>query len=201
MKNAVLSSSMNLIEANFPNYSQERLAEIRYGLEGIYLLMTKLVVIFFVAYLLGIFKQAIILLLLFNVLRTTAFGLHASKSWMCWVSSSIVFLICPLLCMNLKLPLWSLILISCICIINFALYAPADTVKRPLVNKKKRHIYKVITLISASVYLILLFFINNSFMQNAMVCAMIVQVLLIHPVIYKIFRLPYNNYKSYVFSK
>lgn len=200
MRNAVINTSMKLVENNFPDYDKIKLEELRYGLEGFYMLVTKLIVIFGAAVVLGIFKEALILLLLFNVLRLTAFGLHASKSWMCWVSSSLVFLLCPYLCIHLNIPIYILVTIASICWIVFLLYAPADTKNRPLVNKKKRKIYKYITLFSGAIYIILLFFIKNTFLQNALVCAMIIQSVLIHPMVYKLFRLPYNNYKSYVFS-
>lgn len=200
MKNAIINSSMKILENNFPDYDEIKLAELRYGLEGFYMLITKLVVIFGAAFVLGIFKEAIILLLLFNVLRLTGFGLHASKSWMCWISSSLVFLVCPYLCMHLSIPLYILATIASICWIIFLLYAPADTKNRPLVNEKKRKRYKYITLVSGAIYIALLFLIKNTFLQNALVCAMIIQSVLIHPMVYKLFRLPYNNYKSYVFS-
>lgn len=200
MKNAIINSSMKILENNFPDYDETKLAELRYGLEGFYMLITKLVVIFGAAFVLGIFKEAIILLLLFNVLRLTGFGLHASKSWMCWISSSLVFLVCPYLCIHLSIPLYILVTTASICLIIFLLYAPADTKNRPLVNEKKRKRYKYITLVSGTIYIILLFLIKNTFLQNALVCAMIIQSVLIHPMIYKLFKLPYNNYKSYVFS-
>lgn len=200
MKNAIINSSMKILENNFPDYDETKLAELRYGLEGFYMLITKLVVIFGAAFVLGIFKEAIILLLLFNVLRLTGFGLHASKSWMCWISSSLVFLVCPYLCIHLSIPLYILVTIASICWIIFLLYAPADTKNRPLVNEKKRRRYKYITLVSGAIYIALLFLIKNTFLQNALVCAMIIQSVLIHPMVYKLFRLPYNNYKSYVFS-
>lgn len=200
MKNAIINSSMKILENNFPDYDETKLAELRYGLEGFYMLITKLVVIFGAAFVLGIFKEAIILLLLFNVLRLTGFGLHASKSWMCWISSSLVFLVCPYLCIHLSIPLYILVTIASICWTIFLLYAPADTKNRPLVNEKKRKRYKYITLVSGAIYIALLFLIKNTFLQNALVCAMIIQSVLIHPMVYKLFRLPYNNYKSYVFS-
>ena len=200
MKNMIINSSMKILENNFPEYDENKLAELRYGLEGFYMLITKLVVIFGAAWFIGIFKEAIILLLLFNVLRLTGFGLHASKSWMCWISSSLVFLLCPYLCINLNIPIYILLPMGFICLVCFWLYAPADTKNRPLINKKKRTIYKYITIITGIIYIVLLFFIKNTFLQNALVCAMIIQSVLIHPMVYKLFKLPYNNYKSYVFS-
>ena len=200
MKNFIINSSMELLKKNFSDYSDEKLDELRYGLEGFYMLVTKLVVIFGLAFILGIFKEAIILLFLYNLLRVSGFGLHASKSWMCWISSSIVFIGCPYLCINLEIPLYILVLISIVCWINFLLYAPADTKNRPLINEKKRKRYKYFTLFTATIYIILLFYVKIPFMRNAIVCAMIIQSVLIHPMVYKLFRLPYNNYKSYVFS-
>lgn len=200
MRNAIINSSMKLLESYFPDYSNERLLELKYGLEGFYMLITKLVVIFGASFLLGIFKESIILLLLFNILRITGFGLHASKSWMCWVSSSLVFLLCPYLCLTLEIPLYALVITAFICLAIFIMYAPADTKNRPLVNSKKRKRYKYMTIFTGIVYITLVLFIDNTFIQNALVCAMIIQSVLIHPMVYKLFKLPYNNYKSYVFS-
>lgn len=47
-------------------------------------------------------------------------------------------------------------LLPAISYIFLVIYAPADTYKRPLVNAKKRKIYKIITVISSSIFLILI---------------------------------------------
>ena len=93
MKKRFLKWSLNLIKNNNPSIDDIKLDEIRYGLEGIYLTITKTIFIFTICYLLNIFKEMILLLLFFNILRTTGFGLHAKKSWMCWLSSTIMFVI------------------------------------------------------------------------------------------------------------
>lgn len=201
MKKLVIQSSMNLIRENFPDCDEERLEGIQYGLEGIYLSVTKLIVIFLIAWFIGVFKEACIILLLFNILRTTAFGIHATKSWMCWVSSSIVFLGGPLFFKYCSLPFPVLIASAIFCNICFLLYAPADTYKRPIVKKKKRMIFKFVTCFFGILYLVLILIIKNSFLQNAIGYALFIQMILIHPMVYKLFGLPYNNYKSYVFSK
>lgn len=201
MKEAIINSSMDLIKKFFPDYNEEQLECVQYGLECIYLMSYKLIIIFLLAFLFGILKESIVLFILLNILRLTGFGLHASKSWICTILSCMVFLVSPMLCISIKSPLWLLIIISIVCFINFILYAPADTEKRPLINAKKRMIYKFITLMSAGIYILLLFFIEDVFLQNTMVCALVTQTLLIHPMIYKLFKLSYNNYKSYVLDK
>lgn len=189
-----------MVREIYPDYDNDKLDEIRYGLEATYLSITKLVVILGISLLLGIFKESVILLVLFNFLRLTGFGLHATKSWMCWVSSSITFLLVPFFCKSLVLPNYVLVAISVVCLINFLLYAPADTVKRPLIHKKRRLLYKVCTVLIASLYTVLIFITKDTFLQNSLASAMLIEGALINPYIYKLFNLPYNNYKNYVIS-
>ena len=189
-----------MVREIYPDYDEDRLDEIRYGLEATYLSITKLVVILGVSLLLGIFKETVILLVLFNFLRLTGFGLHATKSWMCWVSSSITFLLVPFFCKSLVLPNYVLVAISVVCLINFVLHAPADTVKRPLIHKKRRLFYKICTVSIASLYTVLISTTKDTFLQNSLASAMLIEGALINPYIYKLFKLPYNNYKNYVIS-
>ena len=201
MKKFFLKYSLKLVSDNYPNYDEDKLDEIRYGLEATYLSLTKTFVILLVCLILGILKESLILLVLFNFLRLTAFGIHATKSWMCWISSSITFIGLPFLCKTIVLPDYILIIIGFICLLCFFLYAPADTKKRPLIHAKRRLVYKIITLVVGLIYVVLLFIINNSFLHNVLVCAMLIESVLIHPLTYKIFRLPYDNYKTYVLAK
>lgn len=189
-----------MVREIYPDYDNDKLDEIRYGLEATYLSITKLVVILGISLLLGIFKESVILLVLFNFLRLTGFGLHATKSWMCWVSSSITFLLVPFFCKSLVLPNYVLVAISVVCLINFLLYAPADTVKRPLIHKKRRLLYKVCTILIAFLYTVLIFITKDTFLQNSLASAMLIEGALINPYIYKLFNLPYNNYKNYVIN-
>ena len=196
IKNIVINQSMNLINS-LNKYNEEQLEEIKYGLEAIYLLITKFVVIFALSIILDLWKETLLFLIIFNFLRATAFGIHAAKSINCWISSTISFLLIPYISKNYLFSNIVFIIITSICIILFALYAPADTFKRPLINYKKRRIYKIITLLTCIIYTTLIFTINNTIVKNLIIFAMILQVILILPITYKIFKLPYNNYKNY----
>ena len=196
IKNFVINNSMNLING-LNKYNEEQLEEIKYGIEAVYLLITKFIVIYTISIILGLWKETLLLLMFFNFLRATAFGLHASKSINCWISSIISFLLLPFICKNYVLPNWFFIIISSVCIVLFTLYAPADTIKRPLINAKKTKIYKIIKIITSLIYTALIFLINNNIIKNIIIFSMILQVVLILPITYKIFKLPYNNYKNY----
>lgn len=201
IKKFVINKSLHLVSDIYPDYNQTKMDEIRYGLEAIYLSITKIVVILFVALILGIFKESIILLLFFNGLRTFAFGIHASKSWMCWVSSSILFIGIPYLCIYLEIPLFIHYIIIGISLICFLFYAPADTKKRPLVRKNRRIKFKALTIIVSLIYIGLFFYTNNMFIRNVISCSMLLESVLIHPLTYRVFNLPYKNHERYVFSK
>ena len=197
MKKRLLKYIRKSIKKQYPNYNNDKIDEIMYGVEGIYLTITKMIIIFSLAILLGIFKELIILLLFFNLIRLFAFGMHADKSIICLIFSVMIFIgssfLCKYIILN-KTILYSLYLIA-ITIISF--YAPADTVKRPLIKKKKRTIYKVLSIFVTFIFFIISLFIKNNLLINCLIFSLLIECLLILPITYKIFHLPYRNYKNY----
>lgn len=200
MKGFILKKCLGIVKSSYPEYDEDTLDEIRYGLEAIYLSLTKFVVILSLAYLLGILKETIFLCIAFNLLRLSGFGLHATKSWMCWLSSILIFLVFPYLCTIVTLPKTLVIVLAFIFEINLLLFAPADTVKRPLIHKKKRIRWKVMVGSTGLIFMYLIFRTENTLVQNVLLSAMLVEGALVNPFVYKIFHLPYNNYKTYSYS-
>ena len=49
----------------------------------------------------------------------------------------------------------------------------------------------------AIIYIVLIFTINNYLIKNLLTFALILESILILPITYKIFKLPYNNYLKY----
>ena len=91
----------------------------------------------------------------------------------------------------------SKIIIGIIFTIGILLFSPADTKKRPIINKKRRKIYKILSTIISIIYVILSVIIKNNYIENCLIFSIILQNILISPITYKIFNLPYNNYKEY----
>lgn len=197
MKNAVINSSISFIK-KYKNYSDKEIEIIKYGLEGIYLTITKTIVILIIAGLLGYFLESIIFTIFFGLLRSFSFGIHAKKSWMCLISSVIIFNIIPVIAKNIFLNISIKILIGFIGIILIYKNSPADTYKRPIVSKKRRKKLKIISTIISVIYFILSLFVNNQFICNCFIFSILVQNVLISPLTYKLFNLPYNNYISYL---
>ena len=196
MKKKFLNSSIDILRKN-GNYSEEEIEIIAYGLEGIYLTFTKMIVIFSLAYVLNLWKEVILLLITFNIIRSQAFGLHASKSIYCLISSIIMFIGGAIICKYFTFPIWFLIISAVICNICLLLYAPADTHKRPIVNSKKRKKFKYLSFLLGIIYTFLIILFRNSYIVNYLVLGMIEAVFMILPITYNIFKMPYNNYKTY----
>lgn len=197
MKEKLLNYCMNIVKNKYPEYDEERLEIIAYGLEGLYLTFSKVIFIFGLAIILKIFKNVLLLLLFYNIIRFTAFGMHAKKSWHCLVMSTSMFIGGVYLCEYLELTLTIKIILSIICILLIARYAPADTEKRPIINKKRRKIYKIFSVISAGLFSIFIVIFSENIISNYLLFSMIFATLMILPISYKIFDLPYDNYKTY----
>jgi accessory gene regulator B len=174
------------------------MSKIKFGLESLYLTLTKLIVISLISYFIGILKQMLIFTFLFSILRMLSFGLHAKKSWMCWISSTLIFIGVPYLCLLIEMPFIFKIIIGMIGTVLMFKNSPADTYKRPIVSIKRRLFFKISSTLLTIIYFILALIIDNSFIVNCLLFSIIVQNCLISPLVYKLFKLPYNNYKVFL---
>lgn len=200
MKTKILNYCIKVVQKNYPDYDNDKIEIIRYGLEGIYLTFTKIVVLFTLSLVLGKFKKLLLLLLFYNVIRFSAFGLHAKKSLQCLIMSTVLFIGGIYLCDYISIPLLLKSFLCVVCILLIARYAPADTEKRPLINRKKRQRFKVISLLSAMIFSILIILFTDSYISNYLLVGMIEATLMILPISYRLFNLSYDNYKSYEFN-
>lgn len=196
MKELIISKAMDHVKKT-GNYSEAKLAEIKYGLSTLYINITKTIVIFTIDYFLGIIKELLLILLFYGLLRLTGFGLHAKKSWQCWIGSLLTFILLPFLVKILTINFYVRLIISILSIITILIYAPADTEKRPLIRKNKRIIFKILCTITATALTVYSLYTKNILLQNSIFFSLILECLMINPLSYKIFRLKYANYKNY----
>ena len=197
MKNKILDYIINIIKKYY-NYNDLKLKEIRYGLESIYLSIFKIIVIFIISYFIHAIKELCIFLLFYYPIRITGFGLHTKKSIHCWIASLTTFTLIPYLIKTMIIQKNIIISIIVLLIVLIIMYAPADTEKRPLINPKKRIIYKILTLFISVVYLLIIIFTKNNYLINVLLFAVLLETLLILPISYKLFGLKYANYKRYI---
>ena len=197
MKDLIIGKQLNVIK-KYNDFDDDKLAVIKYGLESIYILITKTIIILLVSYLLGLLKQTVIFLVCYNFIRIPSFGLHATKSWICLVSSLLIFIILPFICTVITIPMYLKIIIGSIGLAFIIKNAPAETYKRPIISKKRRMFFKICSSIVTITMISFSLFIEDQFLANSLLFSIILQCFMISPTVYKFFKLPYNNYKRYV---
>lgn len=197
MKKLIINKCMDLVTTYNKDLSQRDIDKIKYGLEGLYLTITKLIFIIIVSIILGIWKETLLLILIFNGIRLTGFGVHAKRSIDCLISSTLFFILFPILCIKLTIPLIVKIILFIPLTVLIGIFAPADTEKRPLINKKKRKIYKILSIIISIIYMTIAIVIKDNTLSNCFIFAIIIQIIIMLPITYKIFGVSYNNYKTY----
>ena len=112
------------------------------------------------------------------------------------IASTLLILGLPYLFTNIEVSLTIKIILCIVSVITFIICAPADTWKRPLTNKRKRIIRKVVASSLAVIYSILIIVFNGYEISNLLMAALLIETILISPIMYLIFKEPYRNYKK-----
>lgn len=198
MKKVFLNFCLNLIKNSYPNIDNEKLDEYRYGLESLYLTITKMVIIFGIALILNIFKEMIILLISFNILRATSYGMHATKSSICLFFSALSFILIPIFVKYVLIPTNVIFVIGIICTYLIYIYSPSDTKKRPIVNLNRRKKLKYLSTINSIILIILCLLIKDLVISNLIIYGIVIETFMILPISYKLFGFSYNNYLNMV---
>lgn len=197
MNSRKFADSMMIFLKKYKTYERKEELLVHYGLETIYIFITKMILITIFSLLIGLTKEMYIFIFFYGLLRLYASGMHLSSSIACTIFSTIILIGLPLLCLYTDIPFEYRFLINGIAISIFALYSPADTVKKPLIKEKHRIKNKFKSVIVCFIYLGLTLIIKDYFILNCITYALILQSFLISPISYKLFNQPYNNYLNY----
>lgn len=196
MKENFVNGSIKLI-TKYNDYPKEKIEWINYGLQGLYSTITKFIVTFIISILLNIYKEFLIFMFFYSFLRIFASGLHANSNLQCWLMSVPTFIIIPYLSKNIIIPLNIKLIIMIFSIIMFAIFAPADTLKKPIMKKNIRLKNKLLTLFVSLIYLNIIMFFKNEIIINIIAFTSLLQAIIICPLTYYIFNQSFNNYLKY----
>lgn len=196
MKQKFVNSSINFI-TKYQECNDLKLKRLKYGLEGIYSLVVKLTVVLIIAILTKTIEETALLILFYAGIRTFSYGIHAKSNIACWITTLIMYNGFPYIISTITIPKLIGYIILAVALISMILWAPADTPKRPLIRKKHRLKCKILSCLIVLIYTIIFSFNNISIINNAMLFALIIQMLIINPLTYKITNTQFNNYKYY----
>ena len=183
MKNKIINKLMYSISINNTTLDNIKLEEIKYGLLGLYGLLSKTIIISIIALLLGIFKEFIMFLLFYGILRSVGFGSHASSNVKCWLITIFLLIGLPYICSLINIPYRLKIILWITCFINYYIFSPAATKKKPIVSNRYRIKLKIIILLISIIYLFLIIKIDN--LSNIIIASMILEAFLTNPISYK----------------
>lgn len=187
---------INFIHKN-TSTSEEDIEKITYGLQVIILNTFHSILLFVIAYFLGIFIYTLIAFVFFAILRLFASGVHANSTLTCCIVSSIFFFGNVYLSLNTPKNIVVISIVFLISLILILLYAPADTEERPLISKKLRKSLKIKSALVTVIFYIVTLLISNNVYANLITFSVLEEAFVITPFAYKLFNKKYANYKRF----
>lgn len=196
MKRSFIEKSYQFI-SKYQTCDELQTKKIKYGLEGIYNVLTKVIVMAILTIILGIWKSYIMLVIFYALARRYAYGLHSKSSITCWFLTLSIYIFGSYLIHYANFSNYLIYFIWSFSFLSFLLWAPADTPNRPLIHKDKRRKQKIKACMVCIIYLGMILFIQNRIITNAAIYSLFVQSFCINPLLYRITNTPFDNYKTY----
>jgi len=171
--------------------------KIKLGIELILINVGKGAIVYLVAIIFGTLIPTVITHLACVLLRKHSKGLHAKSSTVCVLISILLFVVLPHLMQSIVINRWWTLPIGIITTYLFYKYAPADTEKSPLVDEDvRKHLQYRTVGVNIALHLVALTAVLPM-LRTLIILGGVLQVIMVLPITYKLFRRGYNNYEAY----
>ena len=202
MIDKICDKLMKRIRAKMPEVDDERAEVIKYGLELIIGELPKMFLLFIIAWLLGIFKYALISFAIILPYKLVSGGVHLKTHIGCILGTSLlycgnVFISKYINITNIKNQIIFSAIILIFAIIMISLYAPADTENVPILRKKERAKKKIISYIIVTTMIIISFLVKDRVISNMFRVGVLLQSIMISKLTYNIFKVKFG-YLEYI---
>lgn len=204
MVDKICDKLMTRVKAKMPEVNQERAEIIRYGFELLIGEVPKMFFVLILAIILGKFKYFVISVIIIGLYRTFSGGVHMRTHIECFIATTSLYLGNVYISELLEFPNIYIKLILAILIYIFAvtmiiLYAPADTDTVPILIRKERKQKRNISIIIATVSMILSFIVRDNTISNMFLLGIFLQTLTITKFTYDICKAKFG-YLEYIKS-
>ncbi len=190
MIDKITTSLTNKIRKEMPEIDDERAEVINYGLQILFGEIPKFVIMFFIAYILGLFKLSLITFLILLPYRTFSGGFHLKTHIGCIVSTCTVYCGVAFLSKSIILDdITKYLFIIVLGVFGMAmikLYAPADTENVPIISLSERKNKQRLSYIFFVLGLVMSIFIKNSVISNMILFGYFAQTCMITRFAYKL---------------
>lgn len=189
------------IQKEMPDIDEERAEVIKYGLQNIIGEIPKIILLFLIAWILGIFKEVLFMFIVLSPYRGASGGFHLKTHIGCILGTNIFYcgivFISKYIVLGNTLKIIVALAVWIFGIIMIKLYAPADTENVPILSKKERRKKQIIAYITFSAGIIAGLLIKNTIISNILIFSNFIQTLTITKVAYKLTK---NKYGYEVYS-
>lgn len=171
--------------------------KLLYGLEVILCNTVALVFILAFAIVFHCLKEFVVVFIAFRTCRKYAHGVHAKNHVNCIVASTLILVFIPVLSRYLVLENSIIALLGTFYVAMFALYAPADTEKNPIIGPKIRERLRRKAVFAAMALIVFAMAIPIDWIKLCIVYGIAVECVFILPITYKLLNKRRNNYGKY----
>ena len=186
----------NKIRKEMPEVDDERAEVINYGLQNIIGEFPKIILVFIIAYILGIFKWTLFTFIILFVYKGASGGIHLKTHLGCILFTTAFYCLIPFVSQYFELTgvvkYITTLFIWIFGMIMIKLYAPADTESVPILQNKVRKKKRIVSYISFSVGLLIALLINNSMISNIIILSHFIQTLTITKIAYRLTKSKYG---------
>ena len=198
MLDKICSILINKMKQEIPEMSREKEEEIRYGLELMIGEIPKVLIMFLIAYILGVLELSILSYIILLPYKFVSGGVHAKTHLACIIGTPTIYCGTVYLSKYLNIQPFELRLAFIFAtwifgMIMITLYAPADTENVPILRKKERTQKKILSYIVLTINLIVAILIKDSVISNILIYGSLVQSILISRIAFKIFNNQYGH--------
>lgn len=186
----------NRIRKENPNIDDERAEVINYGLQNIIGEFPKIILVFIIAYILGIFKWTLFTFIILFVYKGASGGIHLKTHIGCILFTTAFYCLIPFASQYLELSDLSknitILFVWIFGMVMIKLYAPADTESVPILQSKVRKKKRIVSYISFSVGLLIALLVNNQMISNIIILSYFIQTLTITKIAYRLTKSKYG---------
>ena len=187
---------VNKMRKENPKIDDERAEIINYGLQLLIGEIPKMFITLIVAYMLGILKLTLIMVLVLMPYRAFSGGFHLHTHIGCIISTTLYYCCIPKISIfyyfNSQTKFISVLCALIFGIIIIKRYAPADTENVPILQEKERKQKKILSYITYILGLTIALFIKDNVVSNIIIFGYIMQTLMITPIAYKLTKNKYG---------
>ena len=162
--------------------------------------ISKMSIIFTIAWFLDVLFPALLIMGGFFALRRTAFGVHALTSTGCTITSLVLMVAVPYFTWGFSVHRMVVVAVFALIFIAMWQYAPMDTAARPLVGANKRKRLKRQSIIACLVMAVVLVINPFSEITFMLMIGAMYSAVLILPITYKVLKREIANYERYEFG-